>query len=146
TEGAVQTLALKCGVDRSGHDRRAEVPFESEHKLMATLSRTPDGGSVVLVKGAPDRLLDRSSAELSGDQERGLDRPWWEERIEELSGQGFRVLAAARRDGRGGDSLELGDLDEGLVFLGVVGITDPPRPEAIDAISACVRAGITVKM
>ncbi|WP_250444422.1 cation-transporting P-type ATPase [Actinotalea sp. C106] len=146
TEGAVQTLALKCGVDRSGHDRRSEVPFESEHKLMATLSRAPDDASVVLVKGAPDRLLDRCATHLSDDQEHELDRAWWEERIEELSGRGFRVLAAARRDGGDQESLELADLDAGLVFLGVVGILDPPRPEAIKAIAACSTAGITVKM
>ncbi|MCL3859667.1 HAD-IC family P-type ATPase [Actinotalea sp. K2] len=148
TEGALQTLALKSGFDASGYSRRAEVPFESEHKLMATLASGPGSGSVVLVKGAPDHLLDRCDTELSEDgQEHPLDRAWWEERIAEMTSGGSRVLAAARRDAADDDdSLALEDLDGGLVLLGVVGIVDPPRPEAVEAIAACHRAGITVKM
>ena len=148
TEGALQTLAVKCGFDSSEYDRRDEVPFESEHKLMATLDESPDDRPLVLVKGAPDGLLDRSRTQYSGtDGETDLDRDWWEARIAEMTVRGLRVLAAARRvpdeDQR---SLSLADLDEGLVFLGVVGIVDPPRPEAIEAIATCKRAGITVKM
>jgi magnesium-transporting ATPase (P-type) len=59
TEGALVTLALKYGFDASDYERWAEVPFESDHKLMATLNLTPDARSVVLAKGAPDHLLDR---------------------------------------------------------------------------------------
>ncbi|KGM09228.1 cation-transporting P-type ATPase [Cellulomonas bogoriensis] len=148
TEGALQTLARKLGYDPSDHDRRAEVPFESEHKLMATLARRPDGDAVVLVKGAPDNLLDRCATELGADgQEHDLDRGWWEERIGELTAGGSRVLAAARRPASPDEAdLALGDLDQGLQLLGVVGIVDPPRPEAIEAIAACRTAGITVKM
>jgi magnesium-transporting ATPase (P-type) len=148
TEGALQTLAVKCGFDCSEYDRVDEVPFESEHKLMATLGQSPDGRSLVLVKGAPDRLLKRSRTQHSvreGDS--ALDHAWWEERIAEMTVQGLRVLAAARRDPREDQrSLSLDDLDDGLVFLGVVGIVDPPRPEAIESIVACRRAGIAVKM
>jgi magnesium-transporting ATPase (P-type) len=147
TEGALRTLALKAGFDTSQYRRSAVVPFESEHKLMATANETPDGRHVVLVKGAPDRLLDRSVCELGPDgANQALDRVWWDRQIEELSGEGLRVLAAARRDAslvRG--ELSLDDID-GLVFLGLVGIVDPPRPEAIEAIATCRRAGIRVKM
>lgn len=147
TEGALQTLAVKCGFDSSEYDRRDEVPFESEHKLMAVLADTVDDRSLVLVKGAPDALLERSSSELVDGRIRTLRRHWWEERVDELTRQGLRVLAAARRDaGEDEHSIELDDLDEGLVFLGIVGIVDPPRPEAIEAIADCKRAGITVKM
>lgn len=148
TELSLQTLAVTCGFDSSVYDRRDEVPFESEHKLMAVLAHSPDDVPLVLVKGAPDRLLDRCDVELAdGGATRGLDRDRWEERIAGLTEDGLRVLAAARRPADDGPrSLELGDLDDGLVFLGVVGIVDPPRPEAIDAIAACHRAGITVKM
>jgi magnesium-transporting ATPase (P-type) len=147
TEGALRTMALKLGFDSSGYRRVAVVPFESEHKLMATADETPDGRKVVLVKGAPDRLLDRSVRESTADgEEQDLDRHWWERKVDELSSEGLRVLAAARCDSsalRG--SLSLDDL-EGLVFLGIVGIVDPPRPEAIESIATCRRAGIDVKM
>ncbi|HSL75127.1 MAG TPA: cation-transporting P-type ATPase [Ilumatobacteraceae bacterium] len=147
TEGALQTLAVKAGFDAVPYRRLAVVPFESEHKLMATVDETPDGRHVVLVKGAPDRLLDRSVDELGPDGDtQSLDRRWWEHQIEELSAEGLRVLAAARRDTSGSRrELSLDDI-EGLVFLGIVGIVDPPRPEAIEAIATCRRAGISVKM
>lgn len=148
TEGALQTLAVKCGFDSSDYHRRDEVPFESEHKLMATLSESPEGRSLVLVKGAPDRLLSRCRTQYSAQGgESDLDRGWWDDRIAEMTVRGLRVLAAARREsGANQRALSLDDLDEGLVFLGVVGIVDPPRPEAIESIIACRRAGIAVKM
>lgn len=147
TEGALRTLALKLGFDTSEYRRLAVVPFESEHKLMATADEAPDGREVVLVKGAPDRLLDRSVTELTPDgAEQDLDRDWWERQIDELSGEGLRVLAAARCNSSAVEgSLSLDDL-EGLVFLGIVGIVDPPRPEAIESIAICRQAGIDVKM
>jgi magnesium-transporting ATPase (P-type) len=148
TEGALVTLALKYGFDASDYERWAEVPFESDHKLMATLNLTPDARSVVLAKGAPDHLLERCTPapdHLPGGD--APDRAWWEAHIEELSSRGLRVLAAARRDALHDQrSLDLVDLDEGLTFLGLVGISDPPRPEAIGAVAACKEAGITVKM
>jgi magnesium-transporting ATPase (P-type) len=147
TEGALQTLALKAGFDAAPYRRIAVVPFESEHKLMATLEETPDGRCVVLVKGAPDRLLDRSTGELGPDgSTQPLDPGWWNQQIDELSSHGLRVLAAARRDGGAvGDDFTLNDVAE-LEFIGVVGIVDPPRPEAIEAIATCREAGIKVKM
>jgi len=147
TEGALRTLALKVGFEASQYRRMAVVPFESEHKLMATADKTPDGRHVVHVKGAPDRLLDRSVHELGPDgAHRVLDRVWWERQIEELSGEGLRVLAAARCNTPAApDALSLDDIGD-LVFLGLVGIVDPPRPEAIEAIATCGRAGINVKM
>jgi magnesium-transporting ATPase (P-type) len=148
TEGALMALALKYGFDPSDYERWAEVPFESEHKLMATLNLTPDARSLVLAKGAPDRLLERSRLpQASGGQGEALDPTWWEARIDELGSRGLRVLAAARRDaGAEERSLDLADLDSGLTFLGIVGIADPPRPEAVTAVAACKAAGITVKM
>ena len=147
TEGALQTLAVTCGFDSSRYHRRDEVPFESEHKLMAVLVDTPDERGAVFVKGASDALLDRCTGELSDGEVGPLRRDRWDEEITELTGRGLRVLAAARREADGDErSLDLADIDEGLVLLGVVGILDPPRPEAIEAIAACKRAGITVKM
>ncbi|BBX15457.1 carbonate dehydratase [Mycolicibacterium duvalii] len=145
TEGALRALAHKAGVEQPMR-RRAEVPFESAHKFMVTLDEAPDGQRWLHVKGAPDRLLDRSTTQLRAGVAEPLDRDFWHARVDELSHQGLRVLAAARRPAGGADSVAIEDADTGLEFLGVVGIVDPPRPEAIDAIANCHSAGIRVKM
>jgi magnesium-transporting ATPase (P-type) len=100
------------------------------------------------VKGAPDRLLDRSPVQRDAEGGTGpLDRDAWERTIGELGDRGLRVLGAAVRDeDEGKTDLSADDLGRDLVFLGVVGIVDPPRPEAIEAIAACHRAGIRVMM
>ena len=148
TEGALRTLADKLHLDVSDVTRQAVVPFESEHKLMATLDEFPDGARMIHVKGAPDRILDRCAAERAGDgSPRPLDRTAWDARVEELSAEGLRVLAAAERPaGPEITDLALDDLDEDLVLVGLVGILDPPRPEAIEAVAEAKQAGIRVKM
>ncbi len=148
TEGALRTLAHKAGFDADGHARHASIPFESANKFMATLNTTPGGMCRILLKGAPDRLLDRCHHELGATGElEALDRVFWEERIDALSAEGLRVLAAAAREVPDTKrELALEDLDEDMVFLGLIGIIDPPRPEAIEAIRRCHEAGIRVKM
>ena len=146
TEGALATLGLKVGFDPAGYPRTAVLPFDSEHKYMATANTTPEGHAVLMVKGAPDRLLDRATSQLAatGGTE-PLDRAWWDARVDELSGQGLRVLAAASRPAAAPSSVDHDDL-AGLVLLGLTGIVDPPRPEAITAIATCHTAGIKVTM
>jgi magnesium-transporting ATPase (P-type) len=148
TEGALRALGRKANFDRGNYQRLAVVPFESENKFMATLDRVPGNSMRILLKGAPDRLLNRCAEEraASGLTE-PLDRVFWEKQIDALGSQGLRVLAAACREVTQEKSdLTIGDLDQDLVFLGLVGIIDPPRPEAIEAIAACKQAGIRVKM
>ncbi|WP_349269816.1 carbonate dehydratase [Mycolicibacterium parafortuitum] len=145
TEGALRALAHKAGLDTPMR-RVAEIPFDSAHKFMVTLDEDPDGGRWLHVKGAPDRLLDRSATQLRGGVAEPLDATFWRARIDELSHRGLRVLAAARRAHHGGDEVGFGEVEDGLEFLGVVGIVDPPRPEAVDAIANCHSAGIRVKM
>lgn len=115
---------------------------------MATLDRTADG--VVLdLKGAPDRLLDRCDRQGHGpDASDPLDRERWERAVDELGGRGLRVLAAAvRRADPESASLAAEDVDRGgFVLLGLYGIIDPPREEAVAAIGACHEAGIRVVM
>jgi len=96
--------------------------------------------------GAPDRLLDRCTTQRTGSGSAPLDRARWDSAIDELGGQGLRVLAAARRTGRADEVDAFDEVGHELEFLGVVGIVDPPRPEAIQAIADCHRAGIGVKM
>ncbi|MBM7479924.1 cation-translocating P-type ATPase [Oerskovia jenensis] len=148
TEGALRTLGLKAGLDPAGWRRVALVPFESENKYMATLTEDPDGDLHVLVKGAPDRVLDRCSTQTGPDgRPEPLDRDFWSAQIDEIGAQGLRVLAAARASAApGATTLAPGDLEAGLELVGLVGIVDPPRPEAVEAIAQCQDAGITVKM
>jgi magnesium-transporting ATPase (P-type) len=148
TEGALRTLARKTNFETGAYERLAVVPFESENKLMATLNRVPGNGLRILLKGAPDRLLSRCAEQrgANGGTE-PLDLAFWEKEVDALGGQGLRVLAAASRQVKEEKSdLTLGDLDKDMEFMGLVGIIDPPRPEAIEAIAACRQAGIRVKM
>ncbi|MFO7579950.1 MAG: cation-transporting P-type ATPase [Nitrosomonas halophila] len=148
TEGALCTLAKKTDFDRHNYDRIAAIPFESDNKFMATCNRLPGGGVRIFMKGAPDRLFEFCSHQrgTSGKLET-LDCDYWNGWIETLSGQGLRILAAAMREAPDDKTdLGIGDLEEGMIFLGLVGIVDPPRPEAIEAINLCREAGIRVKM
>ncbi|MEH3089727.1 MAG: HAD-IC family P-type ATPase [Microbacterium arborescens] len=146
TEGALRVVAMKGGRDgeASGVERVDVLPFDSENKFMATLNAGGDGARALLVKGAPDRLLDRSSRQRGADGPEGLDRDFWDAAVAELSAEGLRVLAAARKPVRL-DEVTIDDVDD-LEFLGLWGILDPPRPEAIEAIADCHAAGIRVKM
>lgn len=146
TEGALKVVAMKGGITAGGSTRVAVLPFDSANKFMATLNQGPDLSRAVLVKGAPDRLLERSTSQRGAAGPEPLDIPRWEAAIDDLGGQGLRLLAAARRPvGVDVDEITPDDL-EGLEFLGLWGILDPPRPEAIDAIADCHAAGIRVKM
>ena len=148
TEGALRTLAAKTDFNEEGYHRVATIPFESENKFMATLNRVPDGDLKIFIKGAPDQLLDRSSHQRStANGDKPLDRNFWEQQIEQLSSQGLRVLAAAVRPADVDQKkLNISDIESDLIFLGLVGIIDPPRPEAINSIHVCHQAGIEVKM
>ncbi len=148
TEGALRTLAHKAAFDDSRYERVSLIPFESAKKFMATLNRVPDGALRILLKGAPDRILDRCTHERAEDGTlQPLDRAYWEEQMEKLSAQGLRILAAAKRDIEGEkEELDEEDIASHCVFLGLAGIIDPPRQEAIEAIHVCHTAGIRVKM
>ncbi len=148
TDGGVRTFALKVGVEAAPDDRVAELPFDSTTKYMATLDAV-DGALIIHLKGAPDRLLDRCDRQgTSPADAEPLDREYWERHVEELAAAGLRVLAAALKPARdGASSLSIDDIDEGgFILVGLFGILDPPRPEAIEAIAACRSAGIRVKM
>lgn len=155
TEGALLALAGKGGLDQETAVERspriAEIPFDSAHKFMATFHH--DGEVVrMFVKGAPDVLLARASGWLGTAGEITLDptmRAAFAAENASLAAQAMRVLAVARRDIPVRDFDPAADLmpwADGLVLLGLVGIIDPPRPEAREAIRLCRQAGIEVKM
>jgi Ca2+-transporting ATPase len=147
TEGALVVAAAKLGVDKTALDaerpRQGEVPFTSETRRMATLHRTP-GGKTVLLKGAPEVLLAACSQVLGPNGLTPLDdagRAAVLSAEKQLASQALRVLALA--DCPNGT---LEQLDSGLTLLGLVGMIDPPRPEAFDAIARCESAGIRTVM
>jgi magnesium-transporting ATPase (P-type) len=130
TEGALSVLGPKAGFATDGWRRVAVVPFDPATKYMGMLARAPDGALHVLVKGAPDRILERCIAQTgpTGDPE-PLDLEFWESQIDEIGARGLRVLAAAHACPDAGTStLSHADLDGGLELAGLVGIVDPPRP------------------
>jgi magnesium-transporting ATPase (P-type) len=150
-EGALVVLARKAGIDvaalRRAEPRLDGIPFDSRHRYMASLHGLEGGGAEVLVKGAPDRLLTMCATEHTAAGDRPLDRAGWTARMEAIAGQGHRVLAIAMRvleDDR--ETLSAAEAESGLTLLGLVGLEDPPRPEAVAAIADCQRAGIRVKM
>ncbi|MGB1952153.1 MAG: cation-translocating P-type ATPase, partial [Marinobacter sp.] len=150
-EGALKVFAHKAEFDlaQSGQDwpRLDEIPFDTQHRFMATLNHDHHGHTVVYVKGAPERILDMCRGVVSADGDTGeLHRASWEAAITELASGGLRVLALARKPATAQHTLSLDEVDEGLELLGLVGLLDPPRQEAIQAIRDCHEAGIRVKM
>jgi magnesium-transporting ATPase (P-type) len=149
TEGALLTAARKAGLDleaeRRAWPRLDLLPFEAEHRFMATLHADGAGRFRIFMKGAPEAVLARSRIAF-GASEEPLDLRAWRARAEALAAQGQRVLAVAMKPA-GPEETALGfDALEGFVLLGLVGMIDPARIEAIAAIRACRSAGIRVKM
>lgn len=141
TEGALVVALRKAGIteDRARDEapRLDAIPFESERQYMATLHREGEGSRPrMIVKGAPEIIFARCST--------GLDREH-QTQLTTMARDGMRVLAVAERAGLQSDTLAEEDVAN-LRLLGLVGMIDPPRQEAIEAIAACHRAGITVKM
>ncbi len=145
TEGALVVAAAKAGLEagelRGNHDRHDAIPFESERKYMATLHEM-DGEAYLLVKGAPDRLLEMCHRVRTASGEADLDPGEWEAHIHALSERGLRVLALAEKRADGITDLNDENAEDGLVLLGLVGLLDPPRDEAIEAVKDCLTAGI----
>jgi magnesium-transporting ATPase (P-type) len=152
TEGALYPFAAKLGMDRqqeqAAYPRIDAIPFESEHRFMATLHKTPEGGEVLLVKGAPEAILDNCDRQQDVAGAKPLDRAFFEKASDVLAGQGERVLALAWLPDPGVKAGSLGpaDLPKNLVLLGLVGLLDPPRKEAIEAVKECHAGGIRVTM
>ena len=151
TEGALLTLALKAGLERHHESeslpRVDAIPFESEHRFMATLHHDHAGHAFAFVKGAPERLLQMCARQRVAGEDRPLDAGYWHRQVEALAAAGQRVLALAEAPmEKGKRELGFADVEQGLTLLALVGIIDPPREEAIRAVAECRAAGIRVKM
>ena len=146
TEGALITLAHKGGLGDYQPERLDAIPFESEHKYMATLNED-DGRRVVFLKGAPERVIEMCDRELTADGDRSINRDFWMEQMDAIARRGERVIACALQEGDEElSSIEHDSLSSNFVLLGLAGIIDPPREEVVDAIEECRQAGIRVIM
>jgi len=153
TEAALISAALKAGlvqeqVERD-YPRLETLPFESQHQYMATLHESAaKGGTVIYVKGSVESVLSRCQDACGADgTPQALEREHIHRQLHEMAARGLRVLAFARKlPAIPGRSVDHADIRDGLTFLGLQAMMDPPRPEAITAVRACRKAGIQVKM
>ncbi len=149
-EAALLVLADKSD---TGHEalrrawaRQAVLPFDAAHRYMATLDRD-EAGPVIHVKGAPEAVLAMCARQAGSGCEVPIDKAYWDAETARIAALGQRVIAvAARPVPETQATLQPGDLAEGVVLLGLVGLIDPPRTEAIAAVAECQGAGISVKM
>lgn len=146
TEGALKVLAAKANLPAIDTELRSKIPFDSQYKYMATHFRIGQDERV-LVTGAPDVLFKLCQQQQTAIGTEAFNQAHWEAEIARYAKEGLRMVAAAWKPTRADAGTLTHDcLSDGLIFLGIAGMMDPPRPEAIDAIGACQQAGIRVKM
>lgn len=150
TEAALVALAGKMNIDaeteRSRLPRLDVIPFDSATKYMVTLNDDGNGSATAIVKGAPDVLLGLSDKVWGPNGPVPLDRQEWLARVEQLAARGQRVLAVAIKSHPIADPLTEETPRDGLELLGLIGLVDPARAEAIEAVARCLTAGVRVKM
>jgi Ca2+-transporting ATPase len=144
TEGALVVAATKAGISEA-LVRLDQIPFGSEHRYMATLHGHPEG-NIIYVKGSPERVLAMCAMQMVDGNVEPLQAGLVADMVERMAEDALRVLGVAyKRIPAEKRSLTADDL-EGMVFLGLQGMIDPPREEAIEAVRKCRRAGIRVVM
>lgn len=151
TEGALLALGSKAKLtveeEGTAWPRLDSIPFESDHKFMATLHRTPDREHLIFLKGAPEKVLERCQNQRSNSGDVPLTAPHWEKAMEHVARRGERLLGLAVKSvPTSTESIGFEDVADGFVMLGLTGIIDPPRDESVEAVRHCQAAGITVKM
>ncbi|MGM0560447.1 MAG: cation-transporting P-type ATPase [Pseudomonadota bacterium] len=151
-EGALQALAGKI-MDANpdafaGWTRTDSIPFDASYRYMAVLHQNLDGHTRINLKGAPERILQMCADQRApGGGTQLLDTDYWQGQVEAIAAQGQRVLALATRTmPQEHDALDASDLDGQMTLIGIVGLIDPPRSEAVAAVAECHEAGIRVKM
>ncbi|MEM6354141.1 MAG: HAD-IC family P-type ATPase [Pseudomonadota bacterium] len=151
-EGALVSFGWKAGHEPSAlrrtNPQTDAIPFDAAHRFMATLHHDHEGAAAIHVKGAPERVF--AMCVTQHGEENGsepLDAGYWHARVDEIAAQGQRVLAIATKAvDPTMRSLTFDDVDGDLTLLGLVGLIDPPREEAVAAVAECRAAGIRVKM
>lgn len=151
TEGALLVSARKAMLfqeeEKQKFPRDDVLPFESEQQYMATLHHDHHGNGFIFLKGAPEKIIDLCTS-LEGNGQNNFKKEDWEEKAIALASDGSRVLAIAYVNvTQKQDALSFSDIEQGgFTLLGLVGMLDPVRQEAVEALNACREAGITVKM
>ncbi len=146
TEGAMLTMGYKAGLKDFKPERIDSIPFESDHKYMATLNKV-NGKAFVYMTGAPERIIEMCTKQASDNGSKKIDQDFWEQKMEEAAAMGQRLLGVAYNETDANRTeLDKENCEHNKIFLGIVGIIDPPRDEAIDAIKECKEAGVQVKM
>ncbi|MFZ2312015.1 MAG: HAD-IC family P-type ATPase, partial [Methylobacter sp.] len=156
TEGALITMAHKAELDPVLLNREMPridfIPFESENRYMASLHIAslhldPSGHAFVFVKGAPERVLSMCSLQRDNGEDIPIQLAHWQQIMDEIASRGQRLLAVAVKTAPSAQKqIDPADIETGLTLLGIIGMIDPPRPEAMDAVLKCQQAGIRVKM
>ena len=142
---------MKAGVDvfheRQSFPRLDLIPFESDHKFMATLHDDHNGNRQIYLKGAPERIIDMCAYQLSDGAHEPLNRDQWSMQVDNMASQGLRVLGIAYRMGKPDqEHLTFDEIGSDFVLVALFGIIDPPRTDAPQAVDKCQQAGIRVKM
>ena len=151
-EGALLAFAGKMNVDgrkeQAAWTRTDAIPFDAKHRFMATLNHDHERHAFVFVKGAPERILSMCKDQRSVDgKTESLNSAYWNEKAESIAALGQRVLAFAVQSVKPEHTvLQHREVEGTLTLLGMVGMIDPPRAEAIAAVAECHSAGIRVKM
>lgn len=151
-EGALLAFSGKAGlqadIENKDWIRKDIIPFDADHRYMATLNSKHGEASFIFVKGAPERLLAMSKSQTSSEGDAAqLDTTYWQQKAEEIASHGQRVLAfGVIPVDKDFASLTRDTVEGNVQLLGMLGMIDPPREEAIQAVSECHSAGICVKM
>ncbi|MDI1308192.1 MAG: cation-transporting P-type ATPase [Methylotenera sp.] len=151
-EGALLAFSGKMKVDarkeQAAWTRTDAIPFDAKHRFMATLNHDHEHHAFVFVKGAPEQIISMCKDQRGVDGETELlDTAYWNEKAESIAALGQRVLAFAAQSVQPKHTvLQQGEIVDTLTLLGMVGMIDPPRSEAIAAVAECHGAGIRVKM
>ncbi|MFO8068693.1 MAG: HAD-IC family P-type ATPase, partial [Alkalibacterium sp.] len=144
TDGSFLTLYQKVyQTEETDYEEMDRIPFDSEYRYIASLSQHKQTGEQkIYIKGSPDKIL-----EMAEDFDPNFDLSFWQEKVEELSSQGQRLVAVGvKKLEQNKEDIDHDDLDSGVKFLGIVGIMDPPREEVIESIKTMRKAGVEVKM
>jgi len=155
TEGALVVTAAKAGYQKRGleneYPRVRELPFDSDRKRMSTIHRSPEESFIVFVKGAPDQVITQCKYYMENGKQKEFDDSAREKVFEQnkkLAALALRVLAVAYRKLNDGEEnglnqkLKNEDIENDLIFLGLMAMIDPPRKEAIHSVDTCRKAGI----
>ena len=151
-EGALLTLMRKISGEGpeafANWTRRNAIPFDAAHRYMATLDHDGAKRTAIHVKGAPEAVLALCADQRAADGgSEPLEEEHWHRMVEDIAAEGQRVIAIAARDASQDDTtLNSADLHGKLTLIGLIGLIDPPRAEAVEAVAECHAAGIRVKM